>query len=46
MVDICTLDFMILPKMLRAFSHARDETEFHWELNCFLRRDVVRAGGH
>jgi hypothetical protein len=35
MVEIYTLDFMIVPRTLRAYFEAMDETEFHWKLNCF-----------
>ena len=34
MVEIYTLDFMVVPKALRDHFRAMDETEFHWKLNC------------
>ena len=34
MVEIYTLDFMVVPKALRDHFRSMDETEFHWKLNC------------
>jgi AcrR family transcriptional regulator len=35
MVEIYSLDFMIVPKTLRDYFHTMDAREFHWKLNCF-----------
>jgi AcrR family transcriptional regulator len=34
MVEIYTLDFMVVPNVLRDHFRSMDETEFHWKLNC------------
>ncbi|MGQ7792043.1 TetR/AcrR family transcriptional regulator [Faunimonas sp. B44] len=34
MIEIYTLDFMVVPRALREHFAAMDETEFHWKLNC------------
>jgi AcrR family transcriptional regulator len=35
MVDIYTMDFMTVPRVLRDQFRGLDDTEFHWKLNCF-----------
>jgi AcrR family transcriptional regulator len=35
MVEIYTPDFITVPKALRTYLDAMDETEFYWKLNCF-----------